>query len=83
MKNIKFRNLKINFQGVRSKVQLRAKMFAIDNKLVNRLAIPLRQIVYLSFGRVRGLSAKAKVCKEFLAFVINMRRHHGTEYTIK
>jgi len=84
MKNIKFRKLNlINFQGVKEKIRIRSKMFAIDKKLVNRLSIPLRQIVYLSFGRIRGLSTKAKVCTNFLTFVLKMKKNHGTLYTIK
>nr|URY18743.1 RNA-dependent RNA polymerase [Erysiphe necator associated mitovirus 35] len=58
-------------------------MFSIRDSISNSLSIPLRQIQYLSFGKIRGLANRALITKNFMTFVLKMKKNHGADFTIK
>lgn len=59
------------------------KMFSIRDSISNSLSIPLRQIQYLSFGKIRGLANRALITRDFMTFVLKMKKNHGADFTIK
>lgn len=78
---------KINFKNLnsllKSNIVKTKKMFSIRDSISNSLQIPLRQILYLSFGKIRGLANRALVTKNFMIFVLKMKKNHGSDFTIK
>nr|UNI72652.1 MAG: RNA-dependent RNA polymerase [Botrytis cinerea mitovirus 3] len=68
---------------LKSKIVKTKKMFSIRDSISNSLSIPLRQIQYLSFGKIRGLANRALITKNFMTFVLKMKKNHGADFTIK
>lgn len=66
-----------------NRIELVDKMFTIQPDLVDHLKIPLKQIIYLSFGRLRGLSSRFTQANDFINHLVWMKEHHGADYTIK
>lgn len=58
-------------------------MFPIHKSIVKSLAVPLRQILYLSMGRIRHLTNRTKVTLSFLELVLALKKNHGSNFTIK
>nr|UPW42220.1 MAG: putative RNA dependent RNA polymerase [Inner Mongolia grassland mitovirus 8] len=79
MKNLN----KLNILAIKSKFQRSVKMFTIKDSIFDSLSVPLRQIMHLSFGRIRDLSSRARVTKNFLSLVLKLHKNHGTDFTIK
>lgn len=79
MKNLN----KINLLAFKSKFQKTIKTFTIRDNLPDSLSVPLRQIMHLSFGRIRDLSSRAKVTKDFLMLILKLNKNHGADFTIK
>jgi len=75
------KNIKINaFKNSYSKSE---KMFSIKDNLFDSLSIPIRQIIYLSFGRMRDLSSRFKVTQDFFKLILKINKNHGPDFTIK
>lgn len=68
---------------LKSSIVKTKKMFSIRDSISNSLSIPLRQIQYLSFGKIRGLANRALITKNFMTFVLKMKKNHGADFTIK
>jgi hypothetical protein len=66
-----------------TRIEVIEKMFTIQPDLVDLLEIPLKQIIYLSFGRLRGLSSRFTLAKNFINHLVWMKDHHGADFTIK
>nr|QJT73703.1 RNA-dependent RNA polymerase [Botrytis cinerea mitovirus 3] len=68
---------------LKSSIVKTKKMFSIRDSISNSLSIPLRQIQYLSFGKIRGLANRALITRDFMTFVLKMKKNHGADFTIK
>lgn len=68
---------------LKSSIVKTKKMFSIRDSISNSLSIPLRQIQYLSFGKIRGLANRALMTRDFMTFVLKMKKNHGSDFTIK
>lgn len=82
-KNYNKKNFKNLNSLLKSNIVKTKKMFSIRDSISNSLQIPLRQILYLSFGKIRGLANRALVTKNFMIFVLKMKKNHGSDFTIK
>lgn len=82
-KNFNKKNFKNLNSLLKSNIVKTKKMFSIRDSISNSLQIPLRQILYLSFGKIRGLANRALVTKNFMIFVLKMKKNHGSDFTIK
>jgi hypothetical protein len=78
----KKKNKNFNFPKS-TRIEIIEKMFTIQPDLVDLLELPLKQIIYLSFGRLRGLSSRFTLAKNFINHLIWMKDHHGADFTIK
>jgi len=79
--NIKFK--KLNLVSFKDRVIKTVKTFTIGNHISDSLSVPLRQIMYLSFGRLRDLTTRATVTRNFLKLVLKLNKNHGADFTIK
>jgi hypothetical protein len=66
-----------------NRIEVLEKLFTIQPDLVDHLEIPLKQIIYLSFGKIRGLSSRFTMAKKFILHLVWMKEHHGADFTIK
>jgi len=66
-----------------NRIEVVDKMFTIQPDLVDHLEVPLKQIIYLSFGKIRGLSSRFTLAKKFILYLVWMKEHHGADFTIK
>nr|QTW92172.1 RNA-dependent RNA polymerase [Colletotrichum higginsianum mitovirus 1] len=79
--NIKFK--KLNLVSFKDRVIKSIKTFTIGNHIPDSLSVPLRQIMYLSFGRIRDLTTRATVTANFLKLILKLNKNHGSDFTIK
>lgn len=66
-----------------TKIEVKNKMFTIRPDLAELLEIPFKQILYLSFGRLRGLANRSRIFADFIRHICVMKSNHGADYTIK
>jgi len=74
---------KINTMAFKKSFSKSEKMFTIKNNILDSLRVPVRQILYLSFGRLRGLSSRVKVTQDFFNLILVLKKNHGSDFTIK
>nr|UPW42089.1 MAG: putative RNA dependent RNA polymerase [Hainan mangrove mitovirus 5] len=63
--------------------ELKNKMFTIRESLLDSLSPQINQLVWLSFGRVRGLVKRFSQVKVFFNLLIKIKKNHGTTFTVK
>lgn len=66
-----------------TKLEVKNKMFTIRPDLAELLEVPFKQILYLSFGRLRGLANRSRIFADFIRHICVMKSNHGADYTIK
>nr|UYL94482.1 MAG: RNA-dependent RNA polymerase [Leptosphaeria biglobosa mitovirus 5] len=73
----------LNILAFKQKFQKSVKVFTIKDNIFDTLSIPLRQITYLSFGRISNLVNRVKVTSDFINLMLKIKKNHGDDFTIK